>query len=123
MGDSVSCKISQMSISQVGQSATYVEALNTARAAAVQIFKVVFQCLISDYLVQIVKVVQNSKPELFSISDFGNKVIDRVPDIDSASVEGLKPDGIKGQVGIKIPTQTKLHFSDQFQRSEVQLPC
>ena len=39
-------------ISQVGQSATYVEALNTARAAAVQIFKVklligdVAQCLI-----------------------------------------------------------------------------
>ena len=32
------CKLSL----QVGQSATYVEALNTARAAAVQIYKVDF---------------------------------------------------------------------------------
>ena len=34
-------------------------------------------------------------------------MIDRVPDIDSASAEGLKPDGIKGEVRIKIQTQTK----------------
>ena len=37
----------------------------------------------------------------FVKSAFRNKVIDRVPDIDSGSAEGLKPDKIKGEVRIK----------------------
>ena len=30
---------------------------------------------------------------------FNTKVIDRVPDIDSSSDKGLKPSGVKGEVG------------------------
>ena len=32
---------------------------------------------------------------------FNTKVIDRVPDIDSSSDKGLKPSGVKGEVGKK----------------------